>query len=596
MANEAGVSIDERLSIITEGCLMFGVDRRLGSLGIRYFILLLLPSCIVSLALALRKASGPFWQGNLFEAEYSYLMNSLAVSQGLRVWHADHPGSTLQLLGGLLLHGINLVAGKGSLVSDVLMRPELYIHSLYSFFIFSIFISIFIAGLLSWRWSNNFLSAIFFQLSFLLCYSIVSYSLPRMKPESMILVLDILLSITIIYNYYLRRINIDDEPFFYYGIIIGAGVALKITFAPLAMLPLLIMNGIRRKVWFIIISLSVFFAITANPLMNFKGFMGFLTGHLVARKGYNRPIVEGSDGFEAMGQGMDRLFHFLLGREQILLALLVCFLVAGVVILWTGKKREPSASDLFFKRLWFGLLLVMACQFLLVANGPGAKSHYIVPATGLIGLIAYVAWVWPVLALKYYKKTLLLFQFAYLVLFLTGFLWAGQQLPAQIRGLKKESAAWLEAYQYRKENNLLDIPTIYYYRASNLQYALAFGNELSGKHFSNNLASIYPDCFSFHIWSRVLYGSFGNEVLQLNEVVRRSGAVLIQGENAYPPVIAGLKKEDYPASPHKHYRMSGAVIPADSGQALSAKVIFNGSREWLVMVESFADKVSLLKE
>jgi hypothetical protein len=565
--------------------MMSADDKHFDSLRIKYFSLLLLPSCIVYLAFALRKAGGPFWQGNFFEAEYSYLLNSLAVSQGMRVLHADHPGSTLQLLGGVLLHVINFVTGDGSLVSDVLMRPELYIFSIYSLLIVILFFLVFFAGVASLRFTGDFTASFSLQLSFLLCYTIAFFSIPRMKPETLILILDVLFSIIVLYHYHFRRQNSENDLVWYYGIVIGLGVALKITFAPLVIIPLLLIQGAKKLIGFVAISSSVFIAVAANPLMNFSGFKEFLLGHLVAKKGYNRPIVEGSSGFEAMGQGMARLFHFLLEHEQVLLVLLVFFLISGVVILLTCRKQKRSEIDAFFRRLWLGLLLVLACQFLLVANGPSAKSHYIIPATGLIGLIAFVAWVWPACTLRGYKKTLRSYQIAYFSLFLIGSLLVAVKLPARIHGLEKESSQWLEASRFRKENNLLNVPTIYYYRASNIQYALAFGNELSGRHFSDHLAKYYPYCFSFHIWSRVLYGSFGNEVLQLNDIVRKYGKVLIQGENAYPPVIAGLKQEEYPIPRKKHYRMSGAVIPVESNQSLSAKVLFNGSKEWLVLVE-----------
>jgi hypothetical protein len=550
------------------------------------FSMFLAPLGIVILAAFLRHVYGPFWLGNLFEAEYTYLMNSLAVSQGFQAFHADHPGSTLQLFGAALLFAVHIITGKGgALVDDVLIRPEFYLSSIYYSLIFILFISILFAGLLSLRWTGNYAASLLLQLALILSYCVCYYALPRMKPELMILIIDVWLCIAVLYHYHLTVSNGEASPVFTYGVIVGIGVALKITYFPLMLLPLVLVKSIKDKISLMMISAFVFIAITANPLMNFDGFLGFLFGELFARKGYNRPIVEGSDTFQAMGQGISRLFHFVYQQEIVFVGIVVVFLISGIIYFLTRSWRTPSAADSFFRRCWLGLLLAVVCQFLLVANGPSAKSHYLIPAMGLIGLVALVSWLWPASFLRNNKRVLLLYQISCLSLFFGAFVWAGWKFPAQVNGVEKETERWLEASRYRKENNLLDIPTVYYYQASNIQYALAFGNEMSGRHFSRNLAALYPECYSFRLWNRVLYGSFGSETVKLNDIVNKYGRVLIQGGNAHPPVIAGLSMEDYPVERKKHYRISGVVIPAESDQSLSARVLYNGAREWVVLVE-----------
>ena len=60
---------------------------------------------------------------------------------------------------------------------------------------------------------------------------------------------------------------------------------------------------------------------------------------------------------------------------------------------------------------------------------------------------------------------------------------------------------------------------------------------------------------------------------------------MIQGSNTYPPIIPGLESNEYPSSEKRHYRMSGAVVPARPGSSFTAEVLFNGTREWLVLVK-----------
>ena len=217
--------------------------------SMKNFLMLIVPSCVVFLALSLQGAKGPFWLGNLFEAEYSYLMNSLAVSQGLQVLHADHPGFTLQLLGGIMLHVIHLVAGKEDLAGDVLVRPEFYLSSLYGILLLFLFLSLTIAGILISRWSGDYIAAILLQTAIPLSYSARHFALPRMKPEHLLLILAVWMSIIVLYHYRQVQQHGKKEPVWQYGLITGLGIGLKITFVPLVTLPLVLLKGIKKQTW-----------------------------------------------------------------------------------------------------------------------------------------------------------------------------------------------------------------------------------------------------------------------------------------------------------------------------------------------------------
>ena len=562
----------------------FATEDRLCFRSLKNISLLLVPAGIVYMALLLNSAKGPFWLGNLFEAEYSYLMNSLAVSQGLQVLHADHPGSTLQLLGGLLLHAVHLLAGKGDLVSDVVSRPEFYLFSLYLVLVALLFATLALAGFLTLRWTGDYIAAILVQAAIPLSHTVRFFALPRMKPELLLVILAGWITIVVLYHFHLVQEGRRREPFWQYGLVAGLGIALKITFVPVSLLPLILLRGIKNRLGYIAATSAVFFAVAANPLMNFNGFRQFLLGHLVARQGYNKPIVEGSSKLQAMVQGFDRLADYFTGSEQVLLWLPAALLCAGLLAVLIGFFRKGAASESLYRRLWLGTLIVLACQFFLVANGPDAKSHYIIPATGLLGLVAFIAWSWPLTVVGNNHAARLLYSCAFLLFF--GFLSVSvlAKLPREVRYLEQEAAGWLEASQFRIDHNLADVPTIYYYQSSNVQFALAFGNNVSGRHFSSQLIQLYPYCYNFHIWSRTLWSNFGNDIVQLDDIVRKHGQVLVQGSYTYPPTIPGLAREEYPATQKKHYRMSGAVIPAHEGSSLAAEVLFKGKREWLVLV------------
>src|SRR5262245_51688104 len=67
-------------------------------------LVLAVPPVLFALTvLALKEARGPFWYGKNSDPDYAYLFNSLVVAQVRSPGHIDHPGTTLQVFGALVL-------------------------------------------------------------------------------------------------------------------------------------------------------------------------------------------------------------------------------------------------------------------------------------------------------------------------------------------------------------------------------------------------------------------------------------------------------------------------------------------------------------
>ena len=180
--------------------------------------------------------------------------------------------------------------------------------------------------------------------------------------------------------------------------------------------------------------------------------------------------------------------------------------------------------------LWFGLLLVLSGQFILVANGPRTGYdydgiRYLCPALGLLGLVAIVAWRWPLIELKHHPKALLWYKTFYLaiIVILTGLVTFN--LPAELRNIERHTEMWLEAHRFKTENDLLSETTVYYYKTSSPKFALYFGNGFARHHFFEQLSSLYPNFYEFKIVSqRILDGSPKPSYL-LDDILSRADTV-----------------------------------------------------------------------
>jgi hypothetical protein len=88
-------------------------------------ILGIIPFGLTCLSLVLTKHHGPYFLRNNFDPDYNYLLNSLSLLKLQTPRHTDHPGTTLQLLGAVVLLlkwlGTSLFVQRQTLTDSVLL-------------------------------------------------------------------------------------------------------------------------------------------------------------------------------------------------------------------------------------------------------------------------------------------------------------------------------------------------------------------------------------------------------------------------------------------------------------------------------------------
>jgi len=552
----------------------------------RHLWVILVPSFVVGCAMVLRLSSGPYWIGINLDPEYAYLMNSLSLTQGLPVGLSEHPGSTLQWAGAIWLYSINVLLGKDELVTDVLTRPEFYLAHMHMILLGILFFTLVMAGWLTFRWTGDRVAALLMQVGIVISYT-ARHALSRMSPEPLLLILGLWLAITVLYHHHQVQQGSKKEPFWQYGLITGMGMGLKLTFLPLAFLPLVLLKRFRDLLFYLGISGIVFLTLAANPLMNFTKLIKFTINSLVAREGYNRPMEAGSTKFQAMLDGFSLLEVNSWRLEKPLFLLVLIFVTYGLLVLLVKPYREKNNNTIWNVRLWIGLLLTLSGQIFLVANGPRADLRYLCPVLGLIGLQALLCWRWidgppiPLLKAFTWGKT------TYLVVMVVLIGLTMLKLPGEYELAAAQTKNWQEANRFKTDNRLLTKATVYYYRCSSIQYALSFGHDWAQRPFSQQLSTLYPNFYDFHRWSQQLYSNFGAKHVTLDEAVNLAETVLIQGQILDPINIPSLERTDYHINASAQLiNPSTHVIPTNLPHELSAEVIFRGTVEWIVLLKS----------
>lgn len=93
-------------------------------------LFLVIPVVFLIVVSVLTKAKGPQWLPFTYENPYNYLFNSLLLLKGFAPCSIDHPGTTTQVFGAIILRASSLDPGD-DLIANVVRHPEQYIQILH---------------------------------------------------------------------------------------------------------------------------------------------------------------------------------------------------------------------------------------------------------------------------------------------------------------------------------------------------------------------------------------------------------------------------------------------------------------------------------
>ena len=131
----------------------------------QYFLLLPLPSITFIIREISKLYTGPYWFASNFDPEYAYLFNSLNVIHFFKIEYVDHPGTPLQVLGGVVIFLYNLFFRDSKVNEDVVLNSDLYLNVINIVIIFLLSITLYIAGMVIYIKSKNIIYGLLIQIT-----------------------------------------------------------------------------------------------------------------------------------------------------------------------------------------------------------------------------------------------------------------------------------------------------------------------------------------------------------------------------------------------------------------------------------------------
>lgn len=341
---------------------------------LKYLLLLVLPVILFLSATALKDVQGPYYMF-FYDPSYVYLINSLNLAQmsGYGVGHFDHPGTTVQVTGAAAVRICHLISSGGSdIVTDVLSRPESYLFFMNRVFITLNCIMLFALGLFVCRITCSLFPALLLQLTPFVSTEIF-FGLIIVTPENFLIFVCLLFICAAVYYLYTDSMSRSRMIMFLvsFSFICGLGLATKISFFPLMILPLMIFHGLKRKIVFLVAT-CLFFLIFISPgLSNLEYFINWVGGLVMksGKYGKGEATVINSSAFYA------NIKH-IFSKDIVYTVSFIASVVAASVMLVAKPERGTRMHRM--KLLLLSLCFIFLLQTLIVAKH--YAQYYMIPS------------------------------------------------------------------------------------------------------------------------------------------------------------------------------------------------------------------------
>jgi hypothetical protein len=489
---------------------------------------------------ALLEAKGPYWLGSNLDPDYVYLLNGLSILHGYGPQHVDHPGTPVQVLVAVVVKVTHVLSGQGPVAEDVIGRPEHYLASASGLLLVLVAGALLVAGLAALRATGSLVAGLAMQLIPGLS-PLIALHVTSVKPEPLLAALTALLAALVLRTLDPARPKWKVPEAAVFGLLVGLAVAAKITAAPLAVIPLVLLSGLAARALFAGVALVTMALATLPAWPALHVFISFITGIATHSGTYGSGKPSVFDFAEYLA-GLKHLAQQNWGAIPVTVGLLGVIAASALAL---RVRREGGAEETAARKALVATVAMQGVTYLLVARH--AASHYILPAVVMAGLTA---------ALSIHAARLLApaatRRVGWVAAVLLGFF--AFKYAQGIGARRAELAARRDAQVQvvaKLDREFRGVRVLHYYSSSSPAYALHFADGYTGGAWSRLVSDRYPDHLFYNIWNdrlEVYRPLSENATAGLLELVPVSTEVLCGVGGVAPLVVQGTPFQSLPPS------------------------------------------------
>ena len=435
------------------------------------------------------------------DPEYAYLFNG-AIMADLKpdIYYVDHPGTPLVVLIAVVIRVVHAFRGGEDMLTDFVKNPEIYLRAaLYTIEVLSAAV-IFLLGLFVYKKTRNIVLALFLQLIPFAHYLGLETQ-ARLIPESMMVIVISFWVMLIIRMNYDKEIGIHTQRYsLALGVLFGFSLALKLTLLPFVIIPLVILSGVKSRLWFAATAAVSFFVFAFPILFKYHTFYTWVKNILTHTGSYGG----GDKGIAHWNEFAEHLRLQIANTPYLMISLV--FLAIVLILYFSMRKREIQHDNLK-AALAVAAILVTVFQYLITAKH--FASHYMLPSILLtIPMIVLAGSILMQLFPTLYEPLRLNAIIGILGIYLLFHIIPTVNQYLSLREGRRKNL--VESYLKFKENRSHGplIISVSYYGCSAVEYAITFGLQVCGKYspyLYEKVNKIYPSTYMYYPWSKSFY-------------------------------------------------------------------------------------------
>ena len=337
----------------------------------------ILPFAIIWLVICLKRVKGPFYM--MGDPDYAYLLNALNILTGQAPAHVEHPGTSLQMLGAFILWISHRLFGVMDVTSDVLTRPEFYLGIFHMVLLGLLSLSLYFVGFVAFLFTRRWWVATLLQLTPLFSPTLIVQYL-RVYPETLLLVFVYGLFIVFLCVFKYGFYEYEYRMAVFLAVVTGCGLAAKITFIPVVLIPLFLLPRWTSRIVYIIGSIVGFVIFTIPIIHHYTYILEWLQSILfhVGRYGQGEQGIISSDGI------IPSIRNMFNSEPTLFIVLATGIILLGVVTVFDREWIRIS----YRLRILLGMVMAQVLQITMVVKHPG-DNRYLLPC---LGLSAFLLW------------------------------------------------------------------------------------------------------------------------------------------------------------------------------------------------------------
>jgi hypothetical protein len=498
-------------------------------------IYLVLPVILFLFAISLKEARGPHFI-NSYDPDYPYLTASLNAADFRSSELIYHPGIPVQMVGGVILRAYS--PNYLNLQKDVLSQPELYLNRL-NYFVIGITVILFISvGVTAFFLTGDILPGLLIQITPFLSNSILR-SLIRFNPEPFLIISSFFLILIILIKSLRSKAAYDNDRTLLsaFAIIGGFGLAVKVTFFPLLIIPIFLLTNFSTIIKYISFTMAAFVLILLpyyNKIINAVTWYWKIFSHTGI---YGKGRV-GIIDLSTLHPNIVSLFQ----AEPVFMYSLLLVIAFTGVNLFNPRLRKIALKSIHFKVL-MGLSVANTIGLIMILKHFGVK--YLVPSFCLTGLMVAFLYIY----LNHLSSELgfskRLVNLSFILIFTLIGLFSYCRLPnLEQDSLKRDKNLVLHQ---RVMDEYKDWKKIVYFGQPSKHYALFFGNGWAGSRHSGVLESIYGKNFFFYHHGKGIFCNWHGKISPAIIVDNLENIIIFGPDKDLPDIgksiIATLQKD-----------------------------------------------------